>query len=223
MVSNSQKTIDTIWSKYRIALKRLDQALDLLEPKIIKQEDQLDSDLGLDSIPNEVKRRRQPNVVTSSNLPDFDEYAGLSKEEITYKENQKRVWKAVNPEAQLKSIKYKKQVGYIDRLPWEDLILPTADNLEVGNGESGFGLNFPSFPKKGDTFLRVDQVPHNLYKWNDKKWIKVDKKSNVTYTYNTEYIEHLIALISNGEFEPEKLTQNEREAIADHLQKNKDQ
>ena len=118
MVSNSQKTIDTIWSKYRIALKRLDQALDLLEPKIIKPEDQLDSDLGLDSIPNEVKRRRQPNVVTSSNLPDFDEYAGLSKEEITYKENQKRVWKAVNPEAQLKSIKYKKQVGYIDRLPW---------------------------------------------------------------------------------------------------------
>lgn len=219
MVSNSQKQIDTIWSKYKLALTRLDQVLDLLEPKVETPKDKLNADLNLDSIP---KRNKQPDVVTSSALPDFDEYAGLSREEINYRENQKRVWKSINPDAQLKSIKYKKQVGYIDRLPWEDLILPTADNLEVGDGESGFGLNFPSFPNKGDTFLRVDQVPHQLYKWNDKKWITVDKQTNVTYTYNKDYIEHLIALISNGEFEPERLTQNEREAIAAHLQQNKD-
>jgi hypothetical protein len=218
MVSNSQKTIDQIWNKYRVALKRLDRALDLLEPKVVDVEQQLDRDLGLDSIPKDTKR----NVVTSPNVPDFDEYAGLTKEEINYRENQKRVWKAVNPDAQIKSIKYKKQVGYIDRLPWEDLILPTADNLDPGTGESGFGVNFPSFPNKGDTFLRVDQMPHQLYKWNDKKWIRVDKESNVSYTYNEDYIEHLIALISNGEFEPERLTQNEREAIAEHLKREQD-
>lgn len=215
MVSNSQKTIDAIWNKYRVALKRLDQALDLLEPKVVNVEQQLNNDLGLDSIPKQPKR----NVVTSNNVPDFDEYAGMTKEEIAYRENQKRVWKAVNPDDNLKTIKYKKQVGYIDRLPWEDLILPSADKLDITSRDSGFGANFPSNPQKGDTFLRVDQIPHQLYKWNEKKWIRVDKQLNVSYTYNEEYIEHLIALISNGEVSPEQLTEDEREAIAQHLQK----
>ena len=218
MVSNSQKTIDQIWNKYRVALKRLDQALDLLEPKVVDVAQQLDKDLGLDSMPKNPKR----NVVTSPNVPDFDEYAGLTKEEIQYRENQKRVWKAVNPDDNLKAIKYKKQVGYIERLPWEDLILPTADSLDISSRESGFGANFPANPQKGDTFLRVDQIPHTLYKWNEKKWIRVDKDQNTSYTYNEEYIEHLIALISNGEFEPERLTQDEREAVAAHLKREQD-
>lgn len=218
MVSNSQKTIDDIWNKYRVALKRLDQALNMLDPKVVKVDQQLNNDLGLDSIPKNPKR----NVVTSNNIPDFDEYAGMSKEEVQYRENQKRVWKAVNPDDNLKSIKYKKQVGYIDRLPWEDLILPTADNLDISSRESGFGANFPASPQKGDTFLRVDQIPHTLYKWNEKKWIRVDKEQNTSYTYNEEYVQHLIALISNGEFSPEQLTQDEREAVADYLKREQD-
>ena len=218
MGSNSQQTIDEIWSKYRIALRRLDQALDLIEPTVINVDQQLNNDLGLDSVPKEVKR----NVVTSKTIPDFDEYAGMSKDEITYRENQKRVWKAVHPGDNLKSIKYKKEVGYIERLPWEDLILPTADSLDISSHESGFGTNFPSDPAKGDTFLRVDQNPHQLYKWNEKKWIRVDKKQNTSYTYNDSYIEHLVALISNGEFAPEQLTQDERDAVEVYLKREQD-
>ena len=55
---------------------------------------------------------------------------------------------------------------------------------------AGFGTKFPSDPKKGDIFLRVDYLPSRLYKWNEKKWIEIDRQSTVRYTYDEQYIRH---------------------------------
>ena len=59
-------------------------------------------------------------------------------------------------------------------------------------GDANFGTAFPENPKKGDVFLRVDFLPSRLYKWNNNKWIEVDKATNDRLAYNTAYIEHLI-------------------------------
>ena len=148
-----------------------------------------------------------------------ESYTEETPEQIEYKENQKRVWKAIHPEETVKPHKIKKKAGYIRELPWEQLVLPTADDLPDLKGRSDFGTKFPSKPSKGDTFLRVDNLPHTLYKWNSKKWITVDKKQNSSYAINNQYLEHLIAQISNGEYDPDLLSDKERDELTEYLQK----
>ena len=148
-----------------------------------------------------------------------ESYTEETPEQIEYKENQKRVWKAIHPEETVKPHKIKKKAGYINELPWEQLVLPTADDLPDLKGRSDFGTKFPSKPSKGDTFLRVDNLPHTLYKWNSKKWITVDKTQNSSYAINNQYLEHLIAQISNGEYDPDLLSDKERDELTEYLQK----
>ena len=148
-----------------------------------------------------------------------ESYKEDTPEQIEYKENQKRVWKAIHPDETVKPHKIKKKAGYINELPWEQLVLPTADDIPDLKGRSDFGTKFPLDPKKGDTFLRVDNLPHTLYKWNSKKWITVDKQQNSSYAINNQYLEHLIAQISKGEYDPELLSDKEREELTEYLQK----
>ena len=62
-------------------------------------------------------------------------------------------------------------------------------------------------------------MPHTLYKWNGKKWINVDKEQNSSYAINNQYLEHLIAQISNGEYDPDLLSDKEREELTEYLKK----
>ena len=225
MELHKQKSIDSVWQKYRIALKRLDRALDLIviTPPLPKTQ-VVDDELAIVGLDDEIKvatpKQASQPVVSEDDISGLDdEYVGMSEEQIVHTENQKRVWKALNPGAKLKSLKYQKKVGFIEELPWKDLILPTADGVHIKENNSDFGTHFPKTPAKGDTFLRVDQTPHTLYKWNDKKWIEVDKENNISYTMNEEYIDHLVFLISKGEYDPERLSENEREALEEHLHK----
>lgn len=148
-----------------------------------------------------------------------ESYKEDTPEQIEYKENQKRVWKAIHPDETVKPHKIKKKAGYINELPWEQLVLPTADDIPDLKGRSDFGTKFPSKPSKGDTFLRVDNLPHTLYKWNSKKWITVDKQQNSSYAINNQYLEHLIAQISKGEYDPDLLSDKERDELTEYLQK----
>jgi len=88
---------------------------------------------------------------------------------------------------------------------------------------AGFGTKFPLDPKKGDIFLRVDYLPSKLYKWNEKKWIEIDRQSTDRYTYDEQYIRHLAEKISNGEYDPELLTDLEQEQIQRYKNGNNDQ
>ena len=79
---------------------------------------------------------------------------------------------------------------------------------------SGFGIAFPDKPVKGDTFMRVDQMPNVLYKFNGAHWIIVDKNLTDNYTYDDAYIEHLIGKLTSGEYDPDMLSDAEADAIA---------
>ena len=94
-----------------------------------------------------------------------------------------------------------------------------ADNVPVSPaGEvKGFGTNFPATANKGDMFLRVDQLPSALYKFNGIQWIEVDKKLSDQHAYDTAYIDHLIEKIGTGEYDPELLSDAERDSIEQRL------
>jgi len=94
-----------------------------------------------------------------------------------------------------------------------------ADNEPDGNtGEvKGFGTRFPDNPTKGDMFLRVDQLPSVLYKFNGGRWIEVDKALSDQHAYDDAYIDHLIEKLSSGEYDPDLLSDAERDRIEQRL------
>jgi hypothetical protein len=129
-------------------------------------------------------------------------------------------WKEDNPGLTLKTQRRLFESGLIKQLPWmtSDYYLgPTPDNVPVNNTVSGFGIEFPADPHKGDTHLRVDRLPSVLYKYNGSNWIEVDKELNNLYAYNEAYIDHLIAKIDSGEYDPDLLSTAERDQIEHRL------
>jgi hypothetical protein len=120
-------------------------------------------------------------------------------------------WKNENPDRTIKEERAKLARGKIDQLPWMQLI---ADNELGREPTSGFGISFPALPIKGDTFMRVDQMPNVLYKFNGHHWIITDKNLTDNYTYDDAYIEHLIAKLTSGEYDPDMLSDAEADAIA---------
>lgn len=94
-----------------------------------------------------------------------------------------------------------------------------ADNSPAGlQGEvRGFGTAFPTNPAKSDMFLRVDQLPSVLYKFNGNRWIEVDKTLSDQHAWDDAYIDHLIEKISTGEYDPDLLTDAERDRIEQRL------
>jgi len=124
-------------------------------------------------------------------------------------------WKSANPDDTIKNQRYKFMRGEIAELPWMGLV---ADNASGRESRSGFGISFPEDPNKGDTFVRVDIMPSVLYKYNGSNWIAIDKNLSDSYTYDSAYIEHLIDKISTGEYDPDLLSDSEREQVAHYLE-----
>jgi hypothetical protein len=93
-----------------------------------------------------------------------------------------------------------------------------ADNDTIdADTAAGFGTKFPDTANKGDIFLRVDYLPTKLFKFNGTKWIEVDKNLTDRYTYNDAYIDHLVEKIASGEYDPELLSDAEREQLESRL------
>ena len=151
------------------------------------------------------------------------DYITLPDEETDAEKEAKRLWKSENPEGTVKEQRRLHKAGAIDTLPWQGYI-----NLQVDNDGSlvktgrlrGFGIRFPDDPDKGDSFIRVDQMPSALYKYNGLKWIEVDKGLSDQYAYDNAYIDHLIEKLTTGEYDPELLNDAEREQVAQRLQTN---
>lgn len=139
-----------------------------------------------------------------------------------------RAWKIENPNDTLKRQRQLLKVGAIEQLPWLTPefqkkvfgeISLEADNVpSAPTGEvRGFGSQFPSRPTKGDMFLRVDRLPSALFKFNGSNWIEVDKTLSDNYAYDEAYIDHLIDKIASGEYDPDLLSESEKDHIADRL------
>ena len=96
-----------------------------------------------------------------------------------------------------------------------------ADNsAELGTpSNAGFGSEFPATPNKGDIYLRTDYLPNRLFKHNGQKWIQVDKDQTDVFAYEQTYIKYLIDQIDAGSFDPDLLTDLERDQIQEYLSK----
>ena len=129
-----------------------------------------------------------------------------------------RRWKEEHPGETIKHQRDLLDAGMIDQLPWEKELSLQPDSAPVGN-VTGFGTAYPTDPVKGDMFLRVDQMPSALYKYNGTRWIEVDKKLSDQYAYDEAYIEHLIAKIDSGEYDPDLLSDAERDQIEQRLKR----
>jgi len=124
-------------------------------------------------------------------------------------------WKNDNPDDTIKNQRYQLLRGEITELPWMRLV---ADNTLGTGTHTGFGAAFPVSPNRGDTFIRISQMPSLLYKFNGTSWIQIDKNISDSYTYDSAYIEHLISKISTGEYDIDLLSDSERHQVEQHLQ-----
>jgi predicted nucleic acid-binding Zn-ribbon protein len=148
-------------------------------------------------------------------------------------------WKAENPGKTFKEYIDQFNQGLITELPWHHMdhidklnlsdreLITLKLGLEADNdpnsGElKGFGIEFPKVAIKGDMFLRVDNLPSVLYKFNGNNWIKVNKNLSDSYVYDDAYINHLIEKIESGEYDPDLLSDIERERILNKLNSTKD-
>ncbi len=183
------------------------------EPEPVKKKTILS---GLDSMWSRAKRLVVRD--TEAEHAPLDLTHRSSQQEDEEKEARRR-WKEANPEDTIHHQEKLYAAGKISRLPWHDSDLQ-ADNKPLGaQGEvKGFGTSFPADAVKGDMFLRVDQLPSVLYKFNGANWIAVDKDLSDQHAWNDAYIDHLIEKISTGEYDPDLLSDAERERIAERLQ-----
>jgi hypothetical protein len=118
-----------------------------------------------------------------------------------------RRWKAENPNDTLKNQRKLYNQGQIDKLPWEEKTIHSET----------FGQEFPEDPLRGDTHVSTAKIPHQVYKFNGDRWIVVDKGQTDSYTFNTAYVDHLIEKIESGEYDPDLLSDSEREQVTQQL------
>ena len=135
-----------------------------------------------------------------------EEIEALNADDDADKEAIRR-WKLDHPDETIKGQRSKLARGQIAQLPWTD---PKYT-------QSSFGNQFPLTPNRGDTFVKTDRMPPQLYKFNGDEWIIIDKNSTDNYTYDTAYIDHLIDKIATGEYDPDLLSDTEREQVAERL------
>lgn len=171
--------------------------------------------------------------IVSSEDPDIEPYGN------DIQQHAMRVWKSQNTDKTYKEYIEKYANKEISELPWkhsdhvDTLNLSDRDllnlklSLEADNepnaGEvQGFGIEFPKTANKGDMFLRVDNLPSQLYKFNGTQWIRVNKNLSDSYIYDDAYISHLIEKIGSGEYDPDLLSDIERERISEKLKTSTD-
>jgi len=84
---------------------------------------------------------------------------------------------------------------------------------------TSFGTAFPMIAVKGDIFVRVDQMPNRVYKFEGKDWMEIDKDYSDSYTFDEEYIKYIIAQIKTGEYDIDLLSEAERHQVEIYLTK----
>lgn len=97
-----------------------------------------------------------------------------------------------------------------------DQLAPQADNFDpfAQKGSATFGTAWPAHPAKGDLFLKVDNKPNKLYKWNGRKWIEIDRQRvDDTLVYDPAYIDYVIDQVRRGHRDYDDLTDIEKSQV----------
>lgn len=192
MPNDYQESVNQLWDKYRTALQRLDWALDQLDKQqpqqVVAESKSNSADVSIDDFVIGEEEATDPNIAVKRGLDDVVKYQK--------KNYNMEAFKALHPGLPIYSVKVR------------------ADNDTVVNtAECGFGNQFPIRPNKGDMYIRTDFLPNKLYKWNNKKWIELDKSTTDSYTYNEAYIQHLIDKLQSGEYTADDLSEAELDQI----------
>jgi hypothetical protein len=112
-----------------------------------------------------------------------------------------------------------------------DILKPQVDNdiatmmASMKDGDvvppATYGSKFPVDAVNGQLFTKTDLFPHKLYKWNEKKWIEVDKSGTDGYL-TEDYVRTLVEKVAQGEIELEDLTDSEKGTMTDFLSNGKE-
>jgi hypothetical protein len=197
MPNDCQQSIDKLWDKYRLALQRLDWALDQLNKQV----------------PNNVVAESDPNEVSIDDFVIGDEEA--TDPGIAVKRGLDNVVRYQNKNYNMEAFK-----GLHPTLPIYSVKVKADNDTVVNTAECGFGNQFPMNPNKGNMYIRTDFLPNRLYKWNNKKWIELDKSTTDSYTYNEAYIQHLVDKLQSGEYTADDLNDAELDQIQQIVGKN---
>ena len=197
MPNDCQQSIDNLWDKYRLALQRLDWALDQLNKQV----------------PNNVVTESDPNEVSIDDFVIGDEEA--TDPGIAVKRGLDNVVRYQNKNYNMEAFK-----GLHPTLPIYSVKVKADNDTVVNTAECGFGNQFPMNPNKGNMYIRTDFLPNRLYKWNNKKWIELDKSTTDSYTYNEAYIQHLVDKLQSGEYTADDLNDAELDQIQQIVGKN---
>ena len=198
MPNDCQQSIDNLWDKYRLALQRLDWALDQLNKQV----------------PNNVVTESDPNEVSIDDFVIGDEEA--TDPGIAVKRGLDNVVRYQNKNYNMEAFK-----GLHPTLPIYSVKVKADNDTVVNTAECGFGNQFPMNPNKGNMYIRTDFLPNRLYKWNNKKWIELDKSTTDSYTYNEAYIQHLVDKLQSGEYTADDLNDAELDQIQQIVAKNR--
>jgi hypothetical protein len=144
--------------------------------------------------------------------PSDDHDDPVEDPDATIKEAMRR-WKEDHPNKTLKEQRKLFDAGKIDHLPWKDYILTPEET----DSDIPFGNAWPEHAVKGDMFIRINDLPTRLFKFNGTKWIEVDKSLSDRYAYNEAYIDYLIAQISSGNYDTDLLSDSERLQLESRL------
>ena len=197
----------------------------LVEQKELTEDPMIRVRNGMEDLSERLKVEETNPVISESNeefvspnAPGLDVSNERPGDYLTDSDEKERMrqWKEEHPGETIKHQRDLYEHGKIDHLPWLGL---DADNTPRTGNMLGFGSAFPIPATKGDTFLRIDRMPSALYKFNGSRWIEVDKSLSDQYAYDTAYIEHLISKIDSGEYDPDLLSDAERDQIEQHLNK----
>jgi len=80
-----------------------------------------------------------------------------------------------------------------------------------------FGPRFPAKVPVGKLFIRSDFLPTTLYRFNGSTWDPQDKNILMATAYSDNYIEHLVNLVGNSDYDPELLNNIEKRKIQEKL------
>ncbi len=100
------------------------------------------------------------------------------------------------------------------RMTNPEVILKTGERIP---NSFKFGTDFPKEAYSGDLYMRVDNRPHRLFKFNGGEWIHVNKNMNTSYLQEEAYVQYLIDALNNNQYLPEMLTETEDEEIRNYL------
>lgn len=74
----------------------------------------------------------------------------------------------------------------------------TGDGQAPNGYPTGAGITFPSNPKLGDYFLRIDYFPQILYRWDDRIWVRMSENVRTSTGMNSSDTSQLSGFINNN-------------------------